>query len=38
MAVLLILLLVLCAAPWAVDSRPADVERATHWWPATPRD
>lgn len=35
---LLTLLLVMLAVLWGVDSRPIDAERATRWWPATPRD
>jgi hypothetical protein len=38
MSVLLFVLLALCAARWGVDSRPIDADRATRWWPATPRD
>jgi len=38
MAVLVIVLLVLLSARWGVDSRPADADRPTSWWPATPRD
>ncbi|HKW71064.1 MAG TPA: hypothetical protein VJP81_10815 [Candidatus Dormibacteraeota bacterium] len=37
-AFLILILLAMCAAQWAVDSRPVDAERATRWWPATPRD
>jgi hypothetical protein len=37
-AFLLLVLLALCAANWAVDSRPVDAERPTRWWPATPRN
>jgi len=38
MAVLVLLLLALCAGHWGADSRPQDVDRATPWWPATPRE
>ena len=38
MAVLMLVLLALCAVRWGVDSRPTDADRATSWWPATPRD
>lgn len=38
MAFLILALLVMCAAKWAVDSRPVDADRPTQWWPATPRD
>lgn len=34
----LLVLLAMTAARWGVDSRPADVDRPTSWWPATPRD
>jgi hypothetical protein len=35
---LLMLLLAICAQLWGVDSRPVDVDRATRWFPGTPRD
>jgi len=35
---LLILLALIFAAHWGVDSRPLDADRATRWWPGTPRD
>jgi hypothetical protein len=38
MALLMLLLLALCAWRWGVDSRPTDTDRPTRWWPATPRD
>jgi hypothetical protein len=38
MALLILALLVVCAWRWGVDSRPIDADRATRWWPATPRD
>ena len=38
MAVLILVLVAMCVAKWGVDSRPIDAERATRWWPATPRD
>ncbi len=38
MTVLVALALVLLAAKWGADSRPTDADRATRWWPATPRD
>jgi hypothetical protein len=38
MTVLVALALALLAAKWGVDSRPLDTDRATNWWPATPRD
>jgi hypothetical protein len=38
MVLLLTLLLAVLAVRWGVDSRPVDAERATRWWPATPRD
>ena len=34
----LLLLLVIGAAFYAVDSRPVDAERPTRWWAGTPRD
>ena len=40
---LLIILLLVAATNWGVDSRPgfdsnrADLERPTRWWPGTPR-
>jgi len=37
-ALLIAILLALLAVRWGVDSRPADVDRTTRWWPATPRD
>ncbi len=37
MTVLIIAALCLAAGFWGADSRPADTERATRWWPATPR-
>lgn len=36
--VLVFVLLALCAARWGADSRLIDAERATRWWPATPRE
>jgi hypothetical protein len=38
MALLMLVLLALCAGRWGVDSRPTDADRPTRWWPATPRD
>lgn len=38
MVLLLTLLLAALAVRWGADSRPVDAERATRWWPATPRD
>lgn len=38
MAFLALVLVAMLAAGWAVDSRPVDADRATHWWPAAPRD
>ncbi len=38
MAFLVLVLVAMLAAGWAVDSRPVDADRATLWWPATPRD
>jgi hypothetical protein len=34
---LAIALLLVAVAREGVDSRPADADRATHWWPGTPR-
>jgi hypothetical protein len=34
---LAIALLLVVVAQEGVDSRPADADRATHWWPGTPR-
>lgn len=34
---LVLVLLAMAADRWGFDSRPADVDRPTHWWPATPR-
>lgn len=31
-------LLLLAVAHEGVDSRPADADRATRWWPGTPRN
>ena len=36
MTVLVVLLLV-AAAFYGVDSRPVDADRPTRWWPGTPR-
>ena len=36
MVVLLVLLLI-GAAFYGVDSRPVDADRPTQWWPGTPR-
>jgi hypothetical protein len=33
-----IALLLLAVAHEGVDSRPADADRATRWWPGTPRN
>jgi hypothetical protein len=30
-------LLLVAVAQHGVDSRPADADRPTHWWPGTPR-
>lgn len=38
MLLLIAILLAMLAVRWGVDSRPSDVDRATRWWPATPRD
>jgi hypothetical protein len=38
MTVLILVALAMFAAKWGVDSRPLDTDRATPWWPATPRD
>jgi hypothetical protein len=38
MTVLILVLVAMLAAAWGADSRPTDAERATRWWPATPRD
>jgi hypothetical protein len=38
LTVALLVLLAMAADRWGVDSRPADVDRPTRWWPATPRD
>jgi hypothetical protein len=38
MTVLILVLLAMLAAKWGADSRPVDADRATRWWPATPRD
>lgn len=38
MAFLVLILFAMLAARWGVDSRPVDTDRATRWWPATPRD
>lgn len=38
MAFLILVLMALAADMWGVDSRPLDADRATRWWPGTPRD
>jgi len=38
MTVLVALALVMLVARWGADSRLTDADRATPWWPATPRD
>jgi hypothetical protein len=38
MVILLLALGGLLIAVGGADSRPQDIERPTHWWPATPRD
>jgi hypothetical protein len=38
MSLLIVVLLVMCAARWGADSRPVDADRPTRWWPATPRE
>jgi hypothetical protein len=38
LTVLILVLVAMLAAAWGADSRPTDAERATRWWPATPRD
>src|SRR2546430_889173 len=34
----LLFLLAVSAQLWGVDSRPADLDRVTRWWPGSPRD
>jgi len=38
MLVVFALLVVIGAAGWGADSRLTDADRATRWWPGTPRD
>jgi hypothetical protein len=38
MPILLLILLVVVTTAFGVDSRPADTERPTRWFPAPPRD
>jgi hypothetical protein len=38
MTVLILVVLAMLAVKWGADSRPLDTDRATPWWPATPRD
>lgn len=38
MPLLLMLLLAISAHLWGEDSRPADSDHATRWWPGAPRD